>query len=183
MRYNWESIMSEGRIIHQNDLVRNSKEYEETWDSFILNEACQKRKTAFFCHSHNDKDLVLGLRTVFFKNGIDLYVDWTDQTMPKTPNKKTAEKLQQKISTSDVFFYLVTQNSITSTWCPWEIGYADAINKNIFVIPTTDGDHTYGNEYLQLYKIIQAIGFSNYLIKYPDDRGIKFLTESNFWEE
>lgn len=183
MIFNVEEIMGKGRIIQQEDLISNSKKYNKSWDALFFNDELIIRKTAFFCHSHKDSNLVLGLRTVFEQKGIDLYVDWTDQTMPKSPNKETALKLQKKIAETDVFFYLVTENSMKSTWCPWEIGYADAVKQNIYVIPTSDGDQNYGNEYLELYKTIQSIGFSNYLIKYPDSRESTLLNESSFWGE
>lgn len=180
MKMTYEEFMTTGRIINQKTLRENAESYNKSWDTFYLNEDCIRKKTAFFCHSHKDKDLVLGLRTIFEKKGIELYVDWTDHTMPPTPNRLTAKKLQDKIRKVDVFLYLVTSNSMKSTWCPWEIGFADAINKNIFIIPTSDDTGLYGNEYLLLYKNIQAIGYSNYLITDPSSGESRILNESSF---
>ncbi len=170
-------------IIYQNRLRRSFEDYSDNLDLLYFNESLQRKKTAFFCHSHKDKDLVLGLRTIFHQEGIELYIDWTDQTMPDTPNKETAIKLQKRIEKADIFFYLVTENSMKSTWCPWEIGYADAIHQDIYVIPTTtDGNSVFGNEYLKLYKTIQTYGVSDYQISFPDERHSIILNDSNLQE-
>ncbi|HNZ52568.1 MAG TPA: toll/interleukin-1 receptor domain-containing protein [bacterium] len=115
-----------------------------------------KIKTAFLCHSHRDEELVKGLIVILKESGINIYVDWQDHSMPATPNKETARKIQEKIKTSDIFLFLATSNSKASRWCPWEIGYADSSGKGIYIIPTSDGDGTYGNEYLQLYPRIDS---------------------------
>ncbi|MCH5937009.1 toll/interleukin-1 receptor domain-containing protein, partial [Salmonella enterica] len=57
------------------------------------------------------------------------------------------------------FLFLATENSMSSRWCPWEIGYADGKKNlnNIVIVPTVDssGRH-HGNEYLQLYSRIDT---------------------------
>jgi hypothetical protein len=75
--------------------------------------------------------------------------------MPERPTRRTAERIQEKIRGCNVFLFLATSNSMSSRWCPWEIGYADGVKRvdSILVIPTQDGWGTvYGNEYLQLYR-------------------------------
>jgi len=116
-----------------------------------------KVNTAFLCHSHHDKLLVEKLILLFAAAGIDLYVDWQDHTMPASPNRETAEKIQAKIRDLDLFLYLATQNSNNSKWCPWEIGYGDhAKGKDkVLIIPTRTATGTSGQEYLSLYPSIQ----------------------------
>jgi len=79
-----------------------------------------------------------------------------DASLPDSPNKETAQKIQNRIKITDFFLFLATKNSTASRWCPWEIGYADGIQKGdrILIIPVTEGDVCYGNEYLQLYRRI-----------------------------
>ncbi|MBF8275622.1 MAG: hypothetical protein HW390_695 [Candidatus Brocadiaceae bacterium] len=110
-----------------------------------------RRKSAFLCHSHKDEALVKGMLVLFQEAGVDLYIDWNDHTMPDAPNAETARKIQEKIRRCDLFLFLATANSKASRWCPWEIGYADSSKKGIYIIPTSDGSDTYGNEYLELY--------------------------------
>lgn len=123
-----------------------------------INEAKrQKVKTAFLCHSHKDRVLVEGLISFFAVKGIELYVDWKDEEMPPSPNRRTAERIQDKIGELDLFLYLATANSSNSKWCPWEIGYGDCKKgkHNLLIIPTKDGFVSYGQEYLELYNSIQ----------------------------
>ncbi|WP_323844952.1 toll/interleukin-1 receptor domain-containing protein [Microbulbifer magnicolonia] len=123
-----------------------------------LNEALAKNKqTAFLCHSHKDYELAKGLQVLLKENGWDLYIDWEDNEMPATPNDETARKIKSKIQATDWFLLLATSNSVNSRWCPWEIGYADAVknHEKILIVPTADDyGNWYGNEYLQLYKKI-----------------------------
>lgn len=136
---------------------------------FLAKEAANKRyygpatakqsgvKSAFLCHSHNDRPLVEKLILIFASSGNDLYVDWQDHTLPAQPIRETAEKIQSKIRDLDLFLYLATQNSSTSKWCPWEIGYGDAAKgkEKILIIPTHTASGTAGQEYLNLYLSIQ----------------------------
>ena len=110
--------------------------------------------TAFLCHSHKDEELVKGLIVSFQEAGISLYIDWMDSTMPEKPDKITAKRLQERIKSMNIFLFLATDNSVVSRWCPWEIGYADANSKSIFIVPTSQENTDFGNEYLQLYKKI-----------------------------
>lgn len=114
--------------------------------------------TVFLCHSHKDHDLALGLQQLLREQGLDLYIDWQDPTMPETPNRETADRLRRRIVDCTWFLFLATANSMASRWCPWELGYADGKKPagKIVVAPTRDGLTTHGNEYLQLYPRIDA---------------------------
>ena len=126
-------------------------------DSGVIKEAnVQKNfsattKKAFLCHSHSDIALVEGLIVHFSDLGVDLYVDWKDASMPPIPDAQTADVIKTRIQQSDVFLFLATENSCTSRWCPWEIGYADGVCQKIIIIPTSERNIEYGNEYLGLY--------------------------------
>lgn len=113
--------------------------------------------TAFLCHSHIDKLLAIGLQTLLKEAGWDVYIDWQDSEMPQSPDRVTASRIQDRITSADWFLFLATGNSTQSRWCPWEIGFADGKkgDDRIIVIPTKDlsGKH-HGNEYLQLYSQI-----------------------------
>lgn len=117
-------------------------------------------QTAFLCHSHKDQYLALGLRNLLLSHGWKLYIDWLDQELPDRPDMNTAISIKGNISSHRWFLFLATAHSVASRWCPWEIGYADAIKKNdsILLIRTEDDNgRWYGNEYLQLYRqIIEA---------------------------
>jgi len=114
-------------------------------------------KTVFLCHSHHDADLIQGVLNHFSDEGWRVYVDWADEAMPESPNRETAQRIQQKIVQLQYFVFLATPNSMASRWCPWEIGYADGKKSvdQILILPTTDRSRRWhGSEYLQLYKKI-----------------------------
>jgi hypothetical protein len=99
----------------------------------------------------------MGLQHLLYEQGLDLYIDWQDSTMPDRPNAETAERLRKRIVDNTWFLFLATSNSMTSRWCPWELGFADGkkASEKIAIIPTRDGATTHGNEYLELYRRIE----------------------------
>src|SRR3546814_8853915 len=122
--------------------------------------------------------MALGLQQWLKEHGLDLYIDWQDASMPETPDGTTAGRIRTMIRNADVFLFLATSDSLTSRWCPWELGFADGVKRNpaptgtserklgfadgvkrneqIAVISTRDGSGNYfGNEYLQLYRRIE----------------------------
>jgi hypothetical protein len=150
-----------------------------------LHEAASRHEqTAFLCHSHEDKELAKGLQVLLKENGWDIYIDWLDNDLPSSPEKETAEKIKSKINQTDWFLFLATSNSTASRWCPWEIGYADAVKsyEKILIIPTEDDSGWwYGNEYLQLYNQItdasNSIGKTGYAVFRPKS------SQSGMWVE
>jgi len=136
-----------------------------------LNEALSLGiKTAFLCHSHHDADLAKGMVQLLTEAGWRIYIDWQDAKMPETPNRETAQRIQQKIVDLEYFLFLATSNSMSSRWCPWEIGYADGKKHidRILVIPTIDGARTHGNEYLQLYRRVDLSDKDELAVWQPD---------------
>jgi hypothetical protein len=123
-----------------------------------LHEArANNRPTAFLSHSHKDALLAKGLQVFLNKEGWDVYIDWEDTAMPDKANRQTADRIKQKITQLDLFLFLATYHSMTSRWCPWELGYADGEKQNddILLIQTRDDQgSTYGSEYLDLYRRI-----------------------------
>lgn len=125
--------------------------------SRTLSEAiAAKRPTAFLSHSHLDRELARGLRLLLEEAGWDLFIDWEHTTLDQRPTKEIAAWLQLSIEMCDLVLYLATANSSRSRWCPWEIGFADGKkgSSKVLIISTTDDAHTYGSEYLELYRQI-----------------------------
>lgn len=128
------------------------------------------QKTGFLCHSHRDRDLALGLQQWLKEQGMELYIDWLDPYMPDAPDASTADRIRTMIKGADVFLFLATNDSMASRWCPWELGFADGVNRNdqIAIIATRDASgNYYGNEYLQLYRRIDQSTAGNALYWYP----------------
>jgi hypothetical protein len=127
------------------------------------------QKTGFLCHSHKDRELAIGLQQWLKEQGMDLYIDWQDASMPESPDATTASRIRNVIRGADVFLFLATRDSMTSRWCPWELGFADGAKREeqIAIIATRDASgNYYGNEYLQLYRRIDQNSAGNSLYWY-----------------
>ena len=119
----------------------------------------QANITVFLSHSHKDKELVEGLIELLAEQGFHIYVDWNDSSMPRITRGATARKIKERIKELQLFFFLATENGLTSKWCPWELGVADSFKKweNILIIPVADPSGRFkGNEYLQIYKHLEV---------------------------
>lgn len=136
----------------------------------------------FLSHSHYDMKYVKIARAFFEQFGVKVYVDWADDTMPKTTSGETASKIKTKIHTNKFFILLATDIALYSKWCNWEVGIADLLkyrNDKIAILPISDErDKWKGNEYLQLYPEIMCDNMnrldniSSYFVKYPDGRKV-----------
>jgi hypothetical protein len=143
--------------INQSTLLEKAAQYRESlYEDNKKLAGLGKAKSAFLCHSHDDKKLVEGLIVLFNQLNIELFVDWKVPSMHDTPNAATAKKIQDAIRSYELFLFLATAKSKASRWCPWEIGYADSSKRRILILCTVDGAGTYGNEYLQLYEKIDS---------------------------
>jgi hypothetical protein len=151
--------------------------------SVILNEArsynskIYSKTSIFLSHSHHDSEYVKDAIVLLRKMGVDVYVDWMDDSMPKETSGETAALLKQKIKENDKFVFLATNNSIESKWCNWEIGFGDAhkyINK-IALFPLKDDYMDWkGSEYLQVYPYIIESDYTTdyYKVVFPDRKEI-----------
>ena len=81
----------------------------------------------FISHSSHDMDFVRKL-ILFLRHskGVEnAYVDWLDPEMGHVTDARTAEELKDRISKARKVIYVVTTESLKSSWCSWEIGYSD----------------------------------------------------------
>jgi hypothetical protein len=127
----------------------------------------------FLSHSHHDASQVENAVIFLRKMGVDVYVDWMDDSMPAQTSGETAKMLKDKIKQNDKFIFLATNNAINSKWCNWEIGFADAfkyLNK-IALFPLADDNGSWqGSEYLQIYPYIETHPYipNSYRVSFPD---------------
>lgn len=136
----------------------------------------QSKTSVFLSHSHKDKDVVEQAKILFENIGVNIYVDWQDETMPQTTNGVTATKIKSKIMTNDKFVFLATNNAVVSRWCNWEVGVGDTFKfskDNLVILGLADNNKTWnGNEYLQIYPRIEenptTDGRKHYFVWYPN---------------
>lgn len=112
----------------------------------------------FLSHKHDENNILQDAVAFLKEEGVDIYIDWMDPTMPAYTNADTAHKLKQRIKAADKFILVATPDAINSKWCNWELGLGDAdkyIN-NIALFPINRGDRLfYGSEYLKIYPRIE----------------------------
>ena len=134
--------------------------------STILREARNTTRTSFdifLSHSKLDGDLVLGVKSVLESVGKTVYVDWIDDPQLDRSNvtPKTAEKLRMRMRQCRALFYAHSENAATSRWMPWEVGYFDAFNSNVAILPIVRSENQsafVGTEYLGLYPYVDVTG-------------------------
>jgi hypothetical protein len=149
------------RKMAKNDRLKNFAE------SYIVKSKSQAKITIFLSHSHKDKKIAVGFKNILAQSGVFVYIDWQDSTLPVKPNRKTAEKIKEKIRNFDLFILLATNNALSSKWCPWEIGIADSFKgyESILIVPIVDASNEFrGSEYLQLYRRIEVDSFKKIFV-------------------
>ena len=108
---------------------RSAKSYSmslnESLSSF-KNESTLYKTKIFLSHKHDEREFLEGAISLLKSYGVDIYVDWLDEGMPKTTSGQTAVRIKQKIKSNDKFILLATEEAIDSKWCNWELGLGDA---------------------------------------------------------
>lgn len=158
--------------------------YNSIIENRIVNEARQygpssHRTSVFLSHSHLDARIIKPVVVFLRSMGVDVYVDWMDQTMSQTTNGETVQKLKDKIKQNDKFLFLATDNSLISKWCNWEVGYGDAqkyIDK-IAIFPLLESNGRWnGQEYLQIYPCVKKSDYwDDFYVVYPDGKSISLV--------
>lgn len=119
-------------------------------DRTILNEAmatAQQRFDIFLSHSFQDRELVVGTKKLIEDAGYSVYVDWIDDAaLDRTAvDRERANHLRTRMQQCETLFYAHTPNAALSRWCPWELGYFDALkapDRQVFVLPLRTASST-----------------------------------------
>jgi ribosomal protein L7/L12 len=115
--------------------------------------------TVFLSHKHDEKALLLKVKTLLENLGIKVYVDWMERNMQHPTNADTANELKKQINEQNKFILIASESAIASPWCNWELGIADTLkhaNGQIAILPIEDTSKKwYHNEYLQIYPHIE----------------------------
>ena len=133
--------------------------------------------SVFLSHKHDETQIIKDTIILLNKLGVEVYVDWQDEGMPKTTSGVTAKRIKDKIKQCDKFILLATEAAIASKWCNWELGFGDAhkYDKNIAIMPITDKEEgTFsGSEYLQIYPVITSENYynmGNYFVEFNNTK-------------
>ena len=152
--------------------------------------------SVFLSHKHEEKTLLLRVKTLFENLGMSVYVDWLDSNMQHPTDKNTAEGLKKQIENNDKFVFIASDGAMNSPWCSWEIGIGDALklkDDKIAILPIAENDGSWTkHEYLQIYPHIEyedghnkysdgSIISPGYYVKYPKENGTISLKPLNGW--
>ncbi|MCI9876949.1 toll/interleukin-1 receptor domain-containing protein [Pseudomonas atacamensis] len=138
-----------------------------------------ERFDVFLSHSMLDQDLVKGVATLLKEQGYSVYIDWVeDEELDRARvDKKTAERLRQRMRNCSSLVYIATDRSGLSKWMPWELGYFDGCKEGgVAILPLVDAVNSgfEGQEYLGLYPLINQMDQRLYVEASSEDR-------SDFW--
>jgi hypothetical protein len=165
----------------QLDAVRNN--FEKANRPGALYEAVNLRSlrdsvssdvTIFLSHKHDQRKELMDAIALLKTAGVNVYVDWLDEGMPKVTSGVTAAKIKTKIRSCQKFIFLATEQAIASKWCNWELGLGDAAKyiKDIALLVVKDDYGTFsGSEYMQIYPVIglkYSFNLSGYEVEFPD---------------
>ncbi len=120
----------------------------------------------FLSHSFKDAELILGIKKILEDDyGYSVYVDWIEDKHLERDQvtKYTAQVLKDRMNNAKSLIFVTTENSETSKWMPWELGYFDGINGHVAILPImkSSSETEYkGQEYLELYPYITYSSFS-----------------------
>lgn len=155
--------------LQRRDTLRFSSALNE---SRITDSKSSSSVTVFLSHKHDEVAVLHNVISLLRRCGVDVYVDWMDEGMPKTTSGLTAIKLKDKINKCKKFIFLGTEGAIASKWCNWELGLGDAKKypSNIAIMPIAENNGIYsGSEYLQIYPVIKSKFISipdNYFVEW-----------------
>jgi hypothetical protein len=181
------SILTKASLLSFRNYNRQSPKSINLSLQEFTKESKQGKVTIFLSHKHNELEELDSAISLLKAFGVEIYVDWQDESMPNITSGKTAGKIKEKIKSNQKFIFLATEGAIQSKWCNWELGYGDAQKylDNIAIFPIKDNYRDYsGNEYLLIYPRIEFVkgntierkigGFfsQGYYVIIPNENGV-----------
>ena len=120
-----------------NEIVKNESMPEVLHKRLFVNKLERlKVFDVFISHNSKDEDRIVTFYKALNSLGYVAYIDWVNDKYDlkrEWCNATTAKVIKERIKQSHVFILYLSQQTLSSQWCPWELGYADALGKNICV--------------------------------------------------
>lgn len=107
----------------------------------------------FISHNSKDENEIVGFFKFLNEKGYVAYIDWVNDRFDlkrEWCNASTAEIIKERIKQSHVFVLYFSEKTLESQWCPWELGYADALGKKICIYQKSN-DMAYIPEFYSAY--------------------------------
>ena len=111
-----------------------------------------KRFDVFISHSTKDYNTIIKLKTMLNRQGLSVYIDWIEDRESlrrEMTSKETAQAISQRIIHSRSMLVVLTESSLSSTWVPWELGFAQALGKIVCLLKLEDVENA--PEYMEIY--------------------------------
>jgi hypothetical protein len=149
----------------RNYLKEKARQAKGTLNETRLFSEAKKRTNfdIFLCHSFDDKDVIKGIFIELTEKGYSVYVDWIVDSHLDRSNvtEESARLIRGRLESSSSLILAISENSVLSTWAPWELGVVDGHTKNCALFPIAEGStpkETFkGREYLSIYPYITNI--------------------------
>ena len=137
-----------------NEIVKNESNPEVLMHRLYVDEL-EKLKSfdVFVSHNSKNESEIVTLFKSLNQNGYIAYIDWVNDKFDlkrQWCNATTAKIIRERIKQSRAFILYLSSQTLASQWCPWEVGYADALGKQICVYHQTE-DTTYIPQFYLTY--------------------------------
>lgn len=114
----------------------------------------------FLSHRRLDANLILGLKRKLVNAGYSTYVYWLDDDYAPI-STDSGNTIREQMKQCSCLLYASTENSPSSKWMPWELGYMDGLKSKSAIVPILERPDSsksdvIGQEYLALYPYIDA---------------------------
>lgn len=145
--------MEPKELMTKRRIEKLASEYENYEEVLSVSDPKDGGFEVFVSHSSADNDFIrkVLLFLKYAKGGVNGYVDWQDSKLQHPTDAQTAKRLKDRIRNSRKMIYVVTNDSLKSVWCSWELGFADrdkgVDNVAILAVKPNNGRWKH-NEYL-----------------------------------
>lgn len=122
----------------------------------ISNNIVEANKTfdVFISHSYKNTSEIKELFKALNSMNYHIYVDWVNDRTSlerELTDENTARVILKRLNNSKILIYAHSEESITSQWTPWEIGYFHGLGKKIFIY---NPDNIEVPVFLKIYSVI-----------------------------
>lgn len=124
----------------------------------------------FLSHSTIDRAIVDRVRNELQGLGYRVFVDYEalPAIRPEEVTRETADALLKAMRECSSLVYVLSANSASSHWMPWELGFFDGARGRVFIWPVDDEAETYAKDsrYVSLYPSVPSAGRKAFLRKH-----------------
>lgn len=116
-------------------------------------------KKVFLSYNFKDCEIAKKVAVLFVLNNYDSFLDWND---PKLRNRSEItenmiKRIKERIKENEIFVYIVTNGQKNSKWMPWELGLAEGMKKEVYILPIIESKNKKnydGQEYINVHNHI-----------------------------